>query len=264
MEQAVFISKVKNLKYVTDRYSRLYFGVEFCQRLIPSLYDLEEILDFVSMQKLKFTFVTPYLTDENIRKLAFLMKILIDRQPDVEIVVNDWGLFYFLEQEYGDRKIALVLGRLLSKQRRDPRISAMKDKFSKGTLKHLRGAGVDADIFVNFLINRGIGRVELDNLCQGLSRRAPRISASLYLPFVYLTTTRLCFANLNRKEQRALRVIHSCDKECQKYTFKLRHRFMGRDLFLKGNTIVFENNKLPDNLNAIGVDRIVYEPEIPL
>jgi len=35
MEQAIFISKIENLKYVNSKYTRLYFGNEFCQRLIP-------------------------------------------------------------------------------------------------------------------------------------------------------------------------------------------------------------------------------------
>ena len=35
MERALFIAKQKNLKYLTADYQRVYFGNEFCERLLP-------------------------------------------------------------------------------------------------------------------------------------------------------------------------------------------------------------------------------------
>ncbi len=67
MEYAVFISKVENLKYCDHNFSRLYFGNEFCQHLLPSVLEMEEALNFIGA--LDFTFVTPYVTDEGLMRL---------------------------------------------------------------------------------------------------------------------------------------------------------------------------------------------------
>ena len=72
MEQAVFISKIPHLKYVNEKYSRLYFGNEFCEKLIPSVTDLKNTLGFVMNKRLDFSFVTPYATNIGLNKLKIL------------------------------------------------------------------------------------------------------------------------------------------------------------------------------------------------
>ena len=47
MEQAVFISKVEQLKYCDDNFTRLYFGIEFCERLLPTMQQLKKVLSAV-------------------------------------------------------------------------------------------------------------------------------------------------------------------------------------------------------------------------
>lgn len=262
MEHAIFISKIKNLSYVTEKYSRLYFGIEFCERLIPTIEDLKGVLRFVSRKDLDFTLVTPYLTNKGISRLKSLVKFLINERPDSSIVVNDWGFLCSLKEECKDKDLhlELALGRLLTKQKRDPEILNIMHKIPQSAIEHFKMSNVDASIFTDFLIEKDIRRVELDNLLQGISRQNSKIKGSLYIPFVYLTTTRLCLSNLGEKA----RVVLPCNKECESYIFKLQHRRMGVDLFLKGNTVFFENNRLPENLNELNIDRLVYQPEIPL
>ena len=47
MEQAVFISRVDQLKYCDDNFTRLYFGIEFCERLLPTLQQLKKVISAV-------------------------------------------------------------------------------------------------------------------------------------------------------------------------------------------------------------------------
>lgn len=263
MEKAIFISKIENLKYVTQEYSRLYFGIEFCQNLIPVKEELDHILKFVSENKLDFTFVTPYLTNEGMRKIKTLLSYIIDEQPKAEIVINDWGLLESLNRDYFD--LNLVLGRLLTKQKRGPRILNLMGRVPDAMIQHFRQSNVDSFTISNFLISKQIKRVELDNLLQGISRPPHSLKSSLYIPFAYITTTRLCLlSSCEDKGNKPLRAISGCDKECQRYTFRLAHKKMPVDLFLKGNTQFFKNGRLPDNLNDLNVNRIVYEPEIPI
>jgi hypothetical protein len=263
MEKAVFISKIENLKYATQEYSRLYFGIEFCQNLIPSAEDLSSVLKFVSEKKMKFTFVTPFLTNEGMGKIKPLLSFIIDNQPEAEIVINDWGLLGWINREYSG--LNLLLGRLLTKQKRGPQILNLLGKVPDTMVQHFRQSNVDSAILSRFLITKQIKRVELDNLFQGIIRPPPSLKGSLYMPFAYITTTRLClFSSCENKVNKHSRAITPCNKECQGYGFRLQHKQMPADLLLKGNTQFFKNECLPYNLDGLNIDRIVYEPEIPV
>jgi hypothetical protein len=260
-ENAIFICKLDNLKKVTSEYSRLYFGNEFCQQLMPEEKALSEALDLALKRRLDFTFVTPFLTDIGIRKVNPLLNLLSGKLPQAEVVINDWGLLRIIKGTYP--KFNLVLGRLLAKQKRGPRILNLIKKVPRPMVEHFRLSSTDTSIFTNFLINQGIKRIELDNLLQGIERNS-QIKASLYYPFAYVTTTRYCLSNPNTFNNGFQRAINPCNFECQRYTFKLRHKSMPVDLLLKGNTQFFENKNLPVDLEKINIDRLVYQPQIPL
>lgn len=261
MEQAIFISKVENLRYVDSGYTRLYFGNEFCQHRIPSLEVLGAMKDFISGRKMSFTFVTPYVTEKGIGALIPILECVIKNFSEAEIVINDWGVLRLLREKF-DYPV-LALGRLLTKQKRGPGLTDLKNRLPKATIRHFQESNIDVPILGDFLVDNGIKRVELDNLLQGMVRENPALKASLYFPFAYVTTTRFCMAASSEKGRKSLRSILACNEECQKYTFSLRHKNMPVELLLKGNAQFFENRRLPDNLDDLKIDRIVYEPEIP-
>ena len=262
MERAIFISKIKNLKYVTEQYSRLYFGNEFCESLIPSLEDLTYILRFTTEKGMKFTLVSPYVTNEGIRKLKPLIDRLADRQPACEIVVNDWGILRLLNMKYA--KLNLLLGRLLTKQKKGPRILNLLDKISQDSILYFQKSNVDNRVIHDFLISKNIKRLELDNPLHGILRPPSSINGSLYIPYGYVTTSRFCFHACYKNRTKLLATASYCNKECQKYTFKLQHKSMPVELILKGNTQFFKNEHLPDNLEQLNIDRLIYQPEVPL
>ena len=61
-----------------------------------------------------------------------------------------------------------------------------------------------------------------------------------------------------------MRAIEPCGHECQIYTFGLTHKDMPVKLMLRGNTQFFRNDTLPENLDELGIDRLVFEPDLPL
>lgn len=262
MEQAIFISKIVDLSYVIPKYTRLYFGNEFCQRLIPSLSDLERISKFVSDRKMDFTLVTPYVTDDGLRCLIPILRYVIDHFDAPEIVINDWGVFKVVKDEFDYSN--LVLGRLLTKQKRGPRLLNIREKAPQEMFQHFKQSNVDVPILTEYLSATGVKRVELDNLLQGLDREEFMLKASLYLPFSYVSTTRFCLTAFCESEKKSLRTIPECNKECRKYTFRLKHKSMPVDLYLKGNSQFFKNECVPDNLECLGINRLVYQPEIPM
>jgi hypothetical protein len=79
-----------------------------------------------------------------------------------------------------------------------------------------------------------------------------------------MTTTRYCLSAKCGHGTGLLRAIPLCDRECGKYIFTLKHKNMPAVLILKGNTQFFKNGRLPENPKEFNIDRLVYEPEIPI
>ena len=264
-ERALYITKVADLKHYDSKFSRIYFGNEFCQRLIPTARDLEHVLDFASKNGLGFTFVTPLVTDEGLRILEPLFKKIAKEKPGSEVVFNDWGILRILNEKYSD--LWPVMGRLLNKMKRGPRLMNLLDVLPETTVKYFRSCSIDTPHYCKFLAKNKIRRVELDNLLQGidLNLTDSEISASLYIPYAYITVTRLCLAiscEVHGKED--IVGIFPCEKECQKYTFHLTNPVMPVPLIRKGNTIFFRNEKIPGDMGEKNINRIVIEPEVPL
>ena len=264
MQNAIFITKKQDLSYWNKKYTRLYFGNEFCQRLIPTAEDLDYIMDFVKKNNIRLSLVTPYVTDEGIEKLELLLELLNEKLQESEVIINDYGTLELIREK--KLKLKPVLGRLLTKQKRGPRILNIRDKLPKPAIEHFRRSNAEVPIFQEFLVKNGFDRVELDNLLQGVGDdlSKSKIRASLYFPYAYVTTTRFCLTSICDKKD-AVPGIYPCKKECQKYgPFKLTNKNMPIPLLLKGNTQFFENKKLPQDLEERGIDRLVYEPELPV
>jgi hypothetical protein len=263
MEQAVFVSKVENLKYCDEDFSRLYFGMEFCERLIPDAADLKKVISFVNEKKIDFTLVTPYVTEDGLERVERLLGTLAEAKPGSEVVFNDWGMFQVMNDKYPE--LIPVLGRMLNKMKRGPRLLNVLDKIPLESVTYYRSPSITIPEIREFLLKKGIYRVEFDNLFQGidLERCGDEIKKTLYMPFAYITTTRLCLTALCDRPDKVKEVgITPCGHECQRYTFYLKNPIMITNLIRKGNTIFFCNEEIPDNLRMF--DRVVIEPEIPI
>jgi hypothetical protein len=265
VERALFISKRRNTRYFAEQFTRLYFGNEFCQRLLPSDDDIHFFLDFVLKRESELTLVTPYVTDEGLKRVRRLVRILSRERPTAEVVFNDWGVLRVLEKEGGSLKP--VLGRLLTKTKRGPRLLHLWDRLPKAAQEFFQGTNLTVPMYRRFLTDHGVTRAELDNPFQELSLAGigEEISLSLYVPFAYVTTTRFCLvASCDVPERKGMVGVFPCKTECQKYTFYLRHPVMPATLIRRGNTLFYKNDVIPRNLKGMGINRLVVEPEVPL
>ncbi len=267
IDRALYITKVNNLKHYDGNFSRIYFGCEFCQRLLPSVKKLEQVLDFASEKSLGFTFITPYVTNEGLKKLRALLKVIENNKPGSEVVFNDWGVLNILNEKH--QRLEPVMGRLLIKMKRGPRLKEVMNSLPQSTLNYFRGCSLDSPLYQKYLIDHKIKRIELDNLLQGLDLNLGDsiINTSLYIPYAFITTTRLCLANscdIAGKEDEI--GIFPCKKECQKYTFQNIHSVMPVPLIIKGNTMFFKNENIPDKevLEKNHINRLVIEPDVPV
>lgn len=258
VEKALSITGANQLGFVTNEHSRIYFGSEFCEKLIPSERDILTVADFARKKHLSLTFLTPFVTDEGIGTLKRLCEVLKDK--DVEIVINDWGVLHFLiERQW---KGVLCLGRLLSRQKRSPEIQRIFSKIPLKAQDCFRQIPVDASFNKSFLAEYGITRIELDNVVQGMLRPHPTLPGSLHYPYAYVATTRFCQTAFMITESDYSRFIPVCSKECLKDSTAFVNTQLPKKLFLKGNTQFYETGAVPHDLHALNIDRIVYHLKI--
>jgi hypothetical protein len=263
MDQVLYISNPSGLKYFQEDFTRIYFGQEFCERLLPPKADLEKIISFSLDKDVPLTLVTSYVTDKGLLKLEKLIELFAQKMSKAEIVFNDWGVFQFTHENFPELKP--VLGRLLNKQKRGPRIMNIIDQVPKETREYYTGASLDVSATSGFLKKKGIMRVEFDNLLQGLDMTGldNDIKRTLYMPYIFVSTTRFCLTANCDKEDKGVGVM-PCQMECKKYTFNLTNPVMKTPLIRKGNTVFLVNENIPDVVSKGEVDRIVIQPEIPI
>jgi len=276
MEKAIHITNLKGLKYLQKgTYQRVYWGIEFCQKLIPLLKNTEKVLQYARSENLSFSFVTPFVTERYIKKIVEIFQWFKKNNVRCEIVVNDWGVLERLNSKFKSF-FTLALGRLLVRQQRDPAIgrivcrqSPVSFKDNNGKLsvlvhelpsdryqKGARSSYVNSLIPQRFLSEYSVTRLELNNLAQGLNLGGIILKKSLYSPFVNVSTTRFC--PMETAFQKMYR-IGVCNKECQNYYDELRNKGIPKVLYKKGNTLFYKNPILLKKAREYGVDRVVYQ-----
>ena len=262
--RAMFVSRLEHFSHWQAGYGRLYYGNEFCERLIPTAAELRAALDFAGERGVPLTLVTPYVTENGLARLRELLDIMAGDARGDEVVFNEWGVLRVLHNDYIG--LTPVMGRLLNRMKRGPRLMTVIDKLPPTTVRYFRDNYLNNPALADFLAQRGVGRVELDNLLQGFDFKLQRFSGSVYTPYVYVSTTRLCLSAGCEDPARATEVTvgAACQRECRRYTFHLRHPIMPLPLIRKGSAIFYHNAREIPDLTERGIDRIIVQPEIPI
>ncbi|MBI4476425.1 MAG: hypothetical protein HY654_04585 [Acidobacteria bacterium] len=259
-------------------FTRLYFGNEFCERLVPSVGQVRRAYDAATAENLRFSLLTPYVTDFGLLRLRALFEWLAAlNSQDVEVIVNDWGVLHLLGRDFP--ALRPVLGRLMNRMLRDPRIAAhfATARAPSAALQALRQSGVTSAVFRMFLTRASVARVEFDNLIQGLDMNFDElgVAASLYIPYGYVATGRVCpIGSLSLRKEEKFDVASPCGQQCQLYTLRFRYSdspFDNRDqeFIEQGNTYFYVQD--PPMIEAaaqmvtrLGISRLVYQPRLPM
>lgn len=235
-----------------DGYQRLYFGAEFCSWTFPPLNQIEAALTFSRQTDLAFTLLTPVLREETLVELHSLFSALQSQlQPNDEVVISDFGALALVRELLP--QVEVVLGRALSGQKRGPRIEELP--LSEAALDYFRQGSWYSREAVKLLQEEGISRVELDNLLQGVAPLPEGLHGTLHTPYAMVTSSRNCPYHLDKSGQR-------CQVTCGE-VFRLRSKQTKHPLFQAGNSQFLELTHLPQNLSALGIDRLVEHPQLP-
>ena len=263
MERAIYFSDYDKLKEEDLRnYSRIYFGNEFCDELTPELDTIKEVVSMIGDKEKLFTLMTCYVSEDKIRNYYKIIELLAKLKPGSEVVINDWGILNICLQN----NLSPVLGRLLVRQKRDPRISHFIRHLPELPKIRMEQTGLNK-YFTDFIKRHKIKRMELDNLLQGIDMAELQysdFSYSVYLPYGYITTSRICLLRCINTGRHIKRLNSlPCSYACRNGLFKLRNKHIKETLFIKGNTLFFKNYSESFLEDESRIDRIVYEPEIP-
>lgn len=232
--------------------TRIYAGAEFCPWRLPVTAALRHTLRWAHGRGAAFTLVTPVLIEP---QRPALYGLLADLLPDFaaadEVVISDWGALDLVRSLRPD--VTVVLGRVLSGQKRDARTVALE--LSEAQREHFRRGSWYSAPAAALLRELGIGRVELDNLLQGVAPLPTGLRGTLHVPYAMVASSRNC-------PFRPPGSAAPCPRPCGE-VFTLTSGESPEPLLQGGNTQFLRIDRLPDDLAALGIDRVVEHPELP-
>ncbi len=238
-------------------YQGLAFGAEFCPRRLPPPAHVREALARCRDRGLGFSLVTPVVRQGAFDGVAAWLEGLVSGLGDGEWVANDWGLLAWARER--GLPGAPVAGRLLGRQRRDPRLLGLLPSATPGEAEALRGSAWDDPETSALLLGLGVRRVELDLLFQGVRRPSlpPGVALSLCGPWLPVTLTPSCAWS-----EDPLRCPRACADEAPlgQTTAEDPH-----PLWSRGNALFARLLDQPAarGVASLGADRLVWAEELP-
>ncbi|EGW41802.1 hypothetical protein [Desulfosporosinus sp. OT] len=272
-----FLADVREVcegRFGSIKFTRMYFGQEFCEKALPSQKELDEALALAEQLGMNFTLVTPYVTETGLEAVKVLLQQLMQVQPRAEVVVNDWGVLQTIADDCPT--LTPVLGRLLNKLLRDPRIMTQRKEPEEEALVRFRTCSLAGTPMQVLLDQYKVRRIELDLSPQGLDNHLTDwgYRLSLYLPYAVIMTGRICLLHSwgLEEHQKFKPFSGGCDRKCRFYWLKMSdpsHQVRkSKDwvILQKGNTIFYREQKefLKEGLDKatrVGISRLVIQRE---
>lgn len=250
MENALFLNRLEGA--LPPAIDRLYFGSEFCCWTFPPAAAVAAARAAARASRLSFTLATPVLVEAFLPRLRrTLQEVLPLLAAGDEVLISDWGALALVREIAPS--LPVILGRTLSGQKRGPQILDLD--LAGPALDYFRQGSWYAGEALALLAEVGIARVELDNLLQGIAPLPVGLVASLHLPFAMVTSSRNC-------PYREGDGASGCAAGCGE-VFTLTSEQSRLSLLQRGNTQFLRHEQLPENLAALGVDRLVRHPFLP-
>ncbi|MBN1117530.1 MAG: hypothetical protein JXA77_10015 [Bacteroidales bacterium] len=263
-------------QYYKDYISRIYFGNETCEYLIPALGEVQKVFKYCADNEYGFTYVAPYTGPNGMEKLRDIFEFLKDKE-DVEVVVNDFGVLQLILTEF--KSIKPIIGRLLVKTKRDPRFSVTGYDYSPNQLKNtskveknqteaIMSSSFENKTLQKFLIDKGVTRISLDSLPQGYEKKTLKgwqLPADIFWPWTYITSGRLCAIAAHTDTRRKYNLVdRPCNKQCRMYEFNFESDKQMLQTVQRGNAVWMDNeSNYLENFKA-GFERLVFMPYIPI
>ena len=277
------LGTIKNYMYkefglnYNDHIEGIYFGQETCEILIPSVNQIQKVMEFCTANEYSFTFVTPYVAPKGIVKLSNCLEYLNSLTEEIEVVVNDYGVLHLIEKKYTN--LIPVLGRLLTKLKRDPRFTISGYDTASSELKNqasveknqklvTQTSSIDIKTYQEFLKKKGITRVGIDTVSQGLNNKILKkwgFPVDLYWPWTYSTSGRNCAIAAHTQPGKSFHPTDEpCHFQCKEFEFTLTSDKRMFKTVQRGNAVWINSEPLGKDIFKSGFQRLIYQPYIPI
>ena len=237
---------------------RLYIGNQFCHNLFPEEEQLFSIMDKMYSEGLAITLVFSYIREFMIPSVEKLLEKVDNwcciHGVDVEILINDWAMAEMICGKTG--RLTPVLGNLLNKRKKDPRML-----YKCGDISLFRQNSLNAEFYRDFLAEEfDIHRYEWESC--GYPQEFPPGKNSLHLPFYQTNTSQYCplYALCTTGDRGRQQLTEHCPKFCEKYAllYPEHLHMIGRDNSLFGVDKTFlEEPEMWKKMKGAKPDRIV-------
>jgi len=214
--------------------THLYIGSEFCEHLLPTTLMLKNAITRAQEMDCRVSLLTPIASPQVIRNLARLLACLPD---DSEVIVNDWGVGYFIKNHFA--KLRLVAGRILCRMMKDPRLSQ-----AGSSTAFIFDPRPLAAMFKRL----GVERMEMDIpiFADDNTFASLPMHTSVHVPFSCVAKGRMCRVGSTAiRGTERFAVGRACKKECLKISSELKRP--GADtqyqMYQLGNTIISRHPK---------------------
>jgi hypothetical protein len=225
------------------------------------MYEPEEIKnaqDLLKSNNKNLTLTFSYLTDKGIEKMLRILEKIDLNQDNLEMVVNDWGAFYYLKKQLP--KAEIVIGRLLNKIKRDPRIDKVMQILDKDVAEFCKSSNLLTYNSLQFLKKQNINKIEFDYPLQGLDLKKTSLQYFVHYPYGYITTTRFCIQN--PQTWKINQEFNCSTYYCKSSILQMKCKNFFMDVYQKGNTIFYYNKKITlDELKDAGFHRVIEHPD---
>lgn len=212
-------------------------GSDYCVHLLPGREALERAVCAVGARGIPLVLLTPYFRDRELKAALPLFRAIPDG-ADVTVAVNDWGLLLTLRVLFPG--IAPTVGRLLSGQKRCPRIEGSPRLTAEGRAWHRHGL-FSSERGRRFLrAELGVRGYHADRLgtdpvpgpfpADPQARDGGADILFVHEPYAIVTVSDAC-PWLGGRSSAA---VASCPRPCRNGAVRLAEPSMGRDLVQKG------------------------------
>jgi hypothetical protein len=235
-------------------------GSDYCFHLLPSAGALAKAVAATAERRVPLLLLTPYLRDAELKELTGRLRS-IPEGADVTVSVNDWGALYAFGTLFP--ALPLTLGRLLSGQKRCPRIGATERLTAEGRAWH--GEGIfSSPLAGRFLSGKaGVRGFHVDALPWSVPRALPFSSGEGEPPILFVhegwpivTVTDRC-PWLGGASSAS---VAACPRHCRGGVVRLSAPSMGGDLLLRGKARFAEGSgEEPPPAPGVRVVRVRYD-----
>lgn len=258
MELALMITGTYMLKKINKldyNFTRLYYGKDFCSNNTISIKEIEILINYCTKYNKDLTIVTPIIKYLNIDSYCEIFDYMVSNSYRCEVVVNDWGLLYFLKDRYKNY-FTISLGRLLNRIKKSPQIVNILPKLNKQSKESLMTSSANYISTIELLNEYGISSIQYENIFQeNYIDNNVNIERHILYPYVYVTSSMGCIStNLYNEEESDNSKL--CSKICEQGKLTIYNPDVGCTSILLGNSKFYINKNIPDNINTF--DRFIY------